>query len=35
MTQTLAEFFPEDMKQFDNIQAEQTMIDQYKKDMSG
>jgi hypothetical protein len=33
MMDTLAEFFPEDIKAFDNQVSENFMVEQYKKDM--
>jgi hypothetical protein len=33
MMDTLAEFFPEDMKAFDNRVSENIMVEQYKRDM--
>jgi hypothetical protein len=33
MQQTLAEYFPEDMKAFNNIKAENAMVEAYKRDM--
>lgn len=33
MNETLSEFFPEDMQQFNNAKAEEAMVEQYKYDM--